>query len=109
MTWARFTLILALSFVGPLSAGDKQPGPASDDKTVADLAEQARKSIAVILYTGRDGKQIGLGTGFVVGDGLIATNLHVIGEGRPIRVRLADGTNHDATAVHASDRKLDLA
>jgi regulator of sirC expression with transglutaminase-like and TPR domain len=63
----------------------------------------------VIHYSGRDGKQIGLGTGFVAGDGLIATNLHVIGEGRPIRVRLADGTNHDAVAVHASDRKLDLA
>jgi regulator of sirC expression with transglutaminase-like and TPR domain len=79
------------------------------EKSVTDLAEQARKSVAVILYTGRDGKQIGLGTGFVVADGLIATNLHVIGEGRPITVRLADGTRHEATEVHASDRKLDLA
>src|SRR5438270_3573134 len=101
------TMILLLILPATVAAGDKQPP--SDDKTVADLAEQARKSIAVLLYSGRDGKQIGLGTGFVVGDGLIATNLHVIGEGRPIRVRLADGTSHDAVAVHASDRKLDLA
>ncbi len=38
-----------------------------------------------------------MGTGFVVGDGLIATNLHVIGEGRPIMVQLPDGTKHEAT------------
>ncbi len=100
-------MLLFLSLPAGLRAGDKQPS--SEEKSVADLAAQARKSIAVLLYSGRDGKQIGLGTGFVVGDGLIATNLHVIGEGRPIRVRLADGTTHDALAVHASDRKLDLA
>src|SRR5205823_5931449 len=59
---------------------------------------------------GRDGKSEGLGTGFVVSaDGLIATNRHVIGEGRPITVELADGTKHEATAVYASDRALDLA
>ncbi len=109
MLYSRWLpVVLVLLCVAPAKAGDKQPAPA--DPSVADLAEQARKSIAVLLYTGRDGKQIGLGTGFVVAaDGLIATNLHVIGEGRPITVRLADGTSHEATAVHASDRKLDLA
>src|SRR4051794_36320088 len=102
-------LVLLLMSTSSATAGEKQPPPAPEDKAVAELAEQARKSIAVLLYTGREGKAIGLGTGFVVADGLIATNLHVIGEGRPIRVRLADGTNHDATEVYASDRKLDLA
>src|SRR5262249_9251697 len=54
--------------------------------------------------------QQGLGTGFIVGaDGLIATNLHVIGEARPVSVRLADGKKYEVTAVHASDRSLDLA
>src|SRR6185503_6667541 len=42
-------------------------------------------------------------------DGLIATNLHVLGEGRPVSVQLADGKQFDITAVHASDRALDLA
>lgn len=79
-------------------------------KTVEELAADAKESLAVILYTGRDGKQQGLGTGFVIDEnGLIATNLHVIGEARPITVQLADGSKHDAIAVHASDRKLDLA
>ncbi len=82
------------------------------DKTpsVEKLAADAKDAIAVIVYTGRDGKQQGLGTGFVISeDGLIATNYHVIGEARPITVQLADGSKHEATAVHASDRKLDLA
>jgi serine protease Do len=84
--------------------------PAQDrSRTVEQLAEQARPSTAVLVYTGRDGRATGLGTGFVVAPGLIATNLHVIGEGRPISVQLADGSKHDAVAVHAWDRKLDLA
>src|SRR5262245_25471852 len=78
------------------------------DKTIEALAKQAKPSIAVITVTGRDGKERGLGTGFVVSaDGLIATNLHVIGEARPIWVQLGK-TRFAVTAVHASDRTLDL-
>ena len=77
--WSGLLLLVCCVSAG---AGDK-PAPTADDKAVAELAEQARPSIAVLLYTGREGKQIGMGTGFVVGDGLIATNLHVIGESRP--------------------------
>jgi regulator of sirC expression with transglutaminase-like and TPR domain len=79
-------------------------------KSVEQIAEAVRKSVVVITIRGRDGKRQGLGTGFVVGaDGLIATNLHVIGEGRPIAVELADGQHQDVTAVEASSRALDLA
>ncbi|MCI0641918.1 MAG: trypsin-like peptidase domain-containing protein [Gemmataceae bacterium] len=85
----------------------KEPKKALDAEK---LAAAAKESMVVIHYTGRDGKQHGLGAGFVVAeDGLIATNFHVIGEARPIRVQLADGTKLDATSVHASDRHLDLA
>src|SRR5437870_193299 len=73
--------------------------------SVEELAEKAKPSIVVILHTGRQGKQAGLGTGFVVdADGLIATNYHVIGEARPITVLMPDGAKHDVISVHASDR-----
>ncbi|HVW01748.1 MAG TPA: trypsin-like peptidase domain-containing protein, partial [Planctomycetaceae bacterium] len=79
-------------------------------KTVEQLADSARKSIVVVSVTGRDGKPQGLGTGFIIApDGLIATNLHVIGEARPISVQMADGARHNVTAVHASQRSADLA
>ncbi|HZU36537.1 MAG TPA: tetratricopeptide repeat protein [Gemmataceae bacterium] len=80
------------------------------DKSVEQIAAAAQKSVVVIRFLGRDGKPRGLGTGFVVAaDGLIATNLHVLDEARPIQVELADGKRYDVTAVHASDRALDLA
>ena len=102
-----FRVCLLVALLVPTFTAAQEP-PAT--KTVEQLAEQAKESLAVILYTGRDGKQQGLGTGFVISeDGLIATNFHVIGEARPITVLLADGSKHDAIAVQASDRKLDLA
>jgi serine protease Do len=77
---------------------------------VEELAKKVRPSVVVISVQGRDGKREGLGTGFVVSkDGLIATNRHVIGEGRLIQVETADGKKHEVKAVHASDRRLDLA
>lgn len=108
----RLLLLTAATFL--LTTGTapaEKPAPAAPPaRTVTEVARSARKSVAVILATGRDGKRHGLGTGFVVAaDGLIATNLHVIGEGRPITVELADGKRYDATAVHATDRAADLA
>src|SRR5207248_219485 len=39
----------------------------------------------------------------------IATNMHVIGEARPITVQTSDGKRYEATTVHATDRGADLA
>jgi regulator of sirC expression with transglutaminase-like and TPR domain len=103
-------LFLALTLSTLASGQEKKVPDMPDAKTVEQLAEQTKDSIAVILSTGRDGKQHGLGTGFVISaDGLIATNLHVIGEARPFTVQLADGSRHEPITVVASDRKLDLA
>lgn len=80
------------------------------DKTVEQLVRQVRDSVVVITHAGRDGNRSGLGTGFVVSsDGLVATNLHVIGESRPISVQLADGTKKEVVSIHATERALDLA
>lgn len=100
--------LLVLS-VPAVAQEKKEPGK-TRLVNVEQLAESARPSIVVIHHTGREGKRIGLGAGFVVSaDGLIATNLHVIGEGRPITVQLADGAKHEVTVVQASDRSHDLA
>ena len=84
--------------------------PESNLKSVEALTTAALKSVVVISHYGRDGKEDGVGAGFVVSsDGLVATSLHVIGEARPIKVRLADGEQREVTAIHAWDRKFDLA
>ncbi|MGE3808660.1 MAG: transglutaminase family protein [Gemmataceae bacterium] len=104
----RFLLLGVIVFLVPQTAcsDDKEAEP----RSVAKLAEAARQSLVVITFNDRDDKKQGLGTGFVVSeDGLIATNLHVIGEARPIQVELADGKRHNVVSVHASDRHLDLA
>ncbi|HZN33573.1 MAG TPA: transglutaminase family protein, partial [Pirellulaceae bacterium] len=85
-------------------------GVADEPLSVKDLAAKVRDSIVVIGFAGREGAQQGLGTGFVIDKGgLIATNLHVIGEARPISVQTAGGKTLTVKAVHASDRALDLA
>jgi regulator of sirC expression with transglutaminase-like and TPR domain len=100
--------MLALPVIPELRAEPPPTAPAI--RSVEKLVETVRKSIVVITFSGRDGARQGLGTGFVVGaDGLIATNLHVIGEGRPISVETHDGRRHEVTAVHASDKAADLA
>src|SRR5207253_173441 len=107
----RFKLLCLLMFIPSLARGsDDPPRKEKPSPTVEKLAATAKQSIVVILYTGRDGRQVGLGTGFVVSaDGLIATNFHVIGEARPITVQMPDGAKHEVETVHAADRNLDLA
>lgn len=70
----------------------------------------AKPSIVTVRQLGRDGEKRGTGSGFVISkDGLIVTNLHVIGEGRSIEVEFVDGSVFPVTEVHAFDRYFDLA
>lgn len=82
----------------------------SAQDNVQQLVKESKKSVVQITFSGRGGKQQGLGTGFIVSpDGLIATNLHVIGEARPITIELSDKRKLPVKVVYASDRGLDLA
>lgn len=99
---------LGACVIGGVAAADEPP--AGMAKTVQDLAAQAKPAIVVVTFDGRDGDRQGLGAGFIVHpDGLIATNLHVLGEARPIRVQLHDGRKFDVVAIEASERHHDLA
>ncbi len=98
-------------FVGHLPAAPKTAAKpkAPAARTAADLAETIRPSLVKITQLGREGTD-GIGSGFIVSeDGLIATNLHVIGEARRLQIEMHDGKTHDVTAIHASDTHLDIA
>src|SRR6202035_1181829 len=95
---------------GAQQGGDKHEAKPAKELSIADLTAKVRGSTVVISVMGRDGERSSLGSGFVITkDGLIATNLHVIGEARPISVTLADGRHVDATEIYATDRVMDLA
>jgi regulator of sirC expression with transglutaminase-like and TPR domain len=102
----RFALLPVLWLLFSLSLVAQQNGE-TDFKAIID---EVRPSTVTIQVRGRDGGQIGLGTGFVIdSSGLLATNFHVITEGRPLTVELASGRQLPVLAIEASDRRRDLA
>src|SRR5690606_28103349 len=97
-----FVLLASLAAAGSAIAAEEAKSasaiaekslvPGVSARQVQEIVQRARESIVIIRFIGRQGQQQGLGTGFVIGeDGLIATNMHVLGEARPITVELADG------------------
>ena len=91
-------------------AGAEEPEQPEGLLSVEQIVEMARPSLVIISVSGRDGRDVGVGTGFVIdSSGLIATNLHVIGDARQFRVELGDGRQLTVSGVHASDRNMDLA
>ncbi|MDG2224102.1 MAG: transglutaminase family protein [Rubripirellula sp.] len=102
----RFALFPVLWLLFSPLAGAQRSGDA-DLKAIID---QVRPSTVTIQVRGRDGGQIGLGTGFAIDStGLLATNFHVITEGRPLTVEMASGRQLPVLAIEASDRRRDLA
>jgi len=95
-------------------AADKVESRKPDRKTkirsVAELAKSTKASVVSVSFKARSGQVGGEGTGFVISeDGLIATNMHVLGEARPLTVRLANGKEYDVVEIYASQRSMDLA
>src|SRR3954468_1648644 len=78
--------------------------------SVEALVQKVKPAVVVITHFDRDGKEDGVGAGFVISsNGLIATSLHVIGEGRLFKVQFSDGRTYDASEVVAWDRNVDIA
>jgi len=127
VTWCRLCCLAVLFSAGMAVAGEpmrpvvapkaksrdtrqQQKTAPAGEKSVAELTRLVRKSVVTVSFTGRDGRTKGMGSGFVISpDGLIATNLHVIGEARPIVVTTADGKTYDVKSIHATERRMDLA
>lgn len=111
-----YLLLLTSLMLGQVYAASKPKAPTSAAKpvpqaarTAAELAAAIRPSLVKITQIGREGTD-GIGSGFVVSeDGLIATNLHVIGEARRLQIEMHDGKTHDVSVVQASDSHHDLA
>src|SRR4051812_24484624 len=97
----RLILIPAL-WLAAMGAAVAKPKPvAVGPKSIPEITAQARPSIVTVTQIGRGGGQEALGTGFVVSkDGLIATNLHVIGNARRLQVQLSDKSMHEVTEIH---------
>ena len=101
---------VAASFAGVMGIPYAADQSKENIPSVEELVMTVRPSVVTIRHVGRGGNDAGLGTGFIISpDGLIATNLHVIGEARPISVELADGRIFDVTEIHATDRNADVA
>ena len=82
----------------------------ADPGSLRALIDRARQSVVVIEFSGRNDYEKGLGSGFILdANGLIATNLHVIGEARPISVKLLDGRKFEVKQVYATEKAQDLA
>jgi S1-C subfamily serine protease len=74
------------------------------------LVAKVQPSVVVITLGDREGRTLGVGSGVIIRqDGLIATNLHVLGEGRPLTVRLFDKREFPVTQIFAHEKSQDLA
>ena len=104
----RLFIILAFSICTPIFS-QNDPAKSPPAKSVSDLTAEARKSLVTVSHSGRGNTREGSGTGFAISKDLIATCLHVIGEARAIKAQTWDGKELTVLAIHASDRKRDLA
>lgn len=108
-----FTVFASL----PVQADDQNASKLSelelakrDAEDFEKLAKLVKPSVVVIESVDRLGREGGRGTGFVIGgNGVIATNFHVIGEHRNFAVRFADGKTYQPQSILAVDRERDLA
>lgn len=99
-------LSLRLIVVWLLCLGTTPPVSAQDLKQ---LAQAGRQAVVVLQVTGGSGREIGQGTGFFVGDGVIATNHHVIARAAQLKAVLENGREVPVDGVLAWDEDHDLA
>jgi serine/threonine protein kinase/S1-C subfamily serine protease/peroxiredoxin len=81
----------------------------AEQLTVEDVVDRVDDGVVLITALDSDGNEAGLGSGFVVRPGLVATNYHVIKEASQARVQLHDQTSCEVLGCLALDADADLA
>jgi hypothetical protein len=79
-------------------------------KSASVIAQDAFKSVVMIVMRGNNGRSISLGSGFLVEPGIIATNIHVIENSESGYVKpIFDNEKYEINGILATDEKNDLA
>ena len=99
----RLGLLVALTTLALLSAA---PAAAQDIKA---LLKQSRGSVFLLRLFDASGLEVGSGTGFLVQEGVVVTNDHVVEPASRIAVVVSDERTVDALGVIARDPDNDLA
>ena len=101
---------LAVVVSQAVAADEKTASKPAAVEGVQGLVAKVQPSVVVITVGDRDGRALGVGSGVIIReDGLIATNLHVLGEGRPLTVRLFDKREFPVVQIYAHEKSQDLA
>ena len=83
---------------------------AADSQTAEQIAEKALAATVYLEMTDRNGKTLGFGSGFFVGQSQIATNFHVIeGAAKGTAKPVGKYTKYTIEGISATDKKNDLA
>jgi S1-C subfamily serine protease len=82
----------------------------AQEEWVAPIARRSLPSVVTVISFDGDGKEFGLGSGFIVReDGLVVTCYHVIQNASAVEVRNKEIGSFRVKGVVAMDRKTDFA
>lgn len=98
--WLRLWCVALLAAVGASSA---------NAQTAQEIAKKAFGSTVLLVMEDANGQPLSLGSGFIVRDGQIASNRHVIeGAARGYAKQVGQKTKHDIEGIVAVDPERDL-